>query len=41
MKIFDPLGLVLPTRKAERGRIPWDDELHSNLVADWFTYYDM
>ena len=56
MKIFNPLGLVLPTRmwrnllfrctlqiieKAERDRIPWDEKLHSNLVADWFTYFDM
>ena len=56
MKIFNPLGLVLPTRMwrnllfrctlqiietAERDRIPWDEKLHSNLVADWFTYFDM
>ena len=56
MKVFDPLGLVMPTKmigsflfrrtlqivkKAERGRIPWDEVLSDSLLEEWLEYLDM
>ena len=55
-KVFDPLGLVLPTRligmllfrtslqemkKELKGRIPWDEHLEGDLLAQWLTYFEL
>ena len=54
-KVFDPLGLVLPTRmigmllfrtslqemkKELKGRIPWDEHLVGDLLAQWLRYFE-